>query len=248
VLVYDAALELEPQLIRLTAAAASLALEHSRLQAEVEAQLELVRASRARIVEAGDAERRRLERDLHDGAQQRLVTLTLALGMARSRAAGADPELLALIDSASKEAKEALTSCASWPGAFTPRSSPRPGCPGNPGAGRALAGGHHGDRGAAREVPGHDRGHRVLRGLRGAGQRGQARPGQRRPGERAQAPRLPDRAGQRRRSGRGRPGRGSGLRGLADRVASAGGVLRVDSSPSWACSWRRRTTAGSWPC
>ena len=54
-----------------TAAAASMALEHARLQAEVQAQLEQVRASRARIVEAGDAERRRLERDLHDGAQQR---------------------------------------------------------------------------------------------------------------------------------------------------------------------------------
>jgi len=70
VLVYDAGLDLEPHLVRLTAAAASMALEHSRLQAEVQAQLELVRASRARIVEAGDAERRRLERDLHDGAQQ----------------------------------------------------------------------------------------------------------------------------------------------------------------------------------
>ena len=109
VLVCDAGLELEPQLVRLTAAAASMALEHSRLQAEVQAQLELVRASRARIVEAGDAERRRLERDLHDGAQQRLVTLTLALGMARGRAAGVDPELETLIESATKEAKEALT-------------------------------------------------------------------------------------------------------------------------------------------
>jgi signal transduction histidine kinase len=48
----------------------------------VQAQLEQVRASRARIVEAGDAERRRLERDLHDGTQQRLVTLSLALGLA----------------------------------------------------------------------------------------------------------------------------------------------------------------------
>ncbi|MFY9934656.1 MAG: hypothetical protein WAK82_42295, partial [Streptosporangiaceae bacterium] len=66
VLVHDAGLEHEPQLVRLTASAASLALEHSRLQAEVQAQLEQVRASRARIVEAGDAERRRLERDLHD--------------------------------------------------------------------------------------------------------------------------------------------------------------------------------------
>jgi signal transduction histidine kinase len=107
-LVYDQGLELEPQLVRLTAAAASMALEHSRLQAEVQARLEQVRASRARIVEAGDAERRRLERDLHDGAQQRLVTLSLALGMARDRAA-ADPELGSLIESASKEAREALT-------------------------------------------------------------------------------------------------------------------------------------------
>ena len=71
----------------------------------MEAQLEQVRASRARIVQAGDAARRRLERDLHDGAQQRLVTLSLALGMARSRAAGADPELVALIESAGKEAQ-----------------------------------------------------------------------------------------------------------------------------------------------
>jgi len=109
VLVHDKALEHEPQLVRLTASAASLALEHSRLQAEVQAQLEQVRASRARIVEAGDAERRRLERDLHDGAQQRLVTLSLALAMARDRAAEADPALGALIESASKEAKEAIT-------------------------------------------------------------------------------------------------------------------------------------------
>jgi signal transduction histidine kinase len=108
ILVYDAALEHEPALIRLTAAAAGLALEHSRLQVEVAAQLEQVRASRARIVEVGDAERRRLERDLHDGAQQRLVTLSLALAMARDRAAAADPSLAALIESAAKEAKEAL--------------------------------------------------------------------------------------------------------------------------------------------
>jgi signal transduction histidine kinase len=73
VLVYDQGLELEPQLVRLTAAAASMALEHALLQAEVQAQLEQVRASRARIVEAGDAERRRLECDLHDGAQQRIT-------------------------------------------------------------------------------------------------------------------------------------------------------------------------------
>ena len=108
VLVHDGGLEHEPQLVRLTAAAASMALEHSRLQAEVRAQLEQVRASRARIVEASDEARRRIERDLHDGAQQRLVTLSLALGMARSQVAGSDPELAALLDGATKEAREAI--------------------------------------------------------------------------------------------------------------------------------------------
>ena len=108
VLIHHEELRHEPDLVKVTVTAAGLALEHSRLQAEVQAQLEQVRASRARIVQAGDAARRRLERDLHDGAQQRLVTLSLALGMARSRAAGADPELVALIESAGKEAQEAL--------------------------------------------------------------------------------------------------------------------------------------------
>ena len=62
-----------------------LALENERLQAEARAQLEELRSSRARIVEAGDAERRRLERDLHDGAQQRLVVLSLALRLLRAQ-------------------------------------------------------------------------------------------------------------------------------------------------------------------
>ncbi len=62
-------------------------MENVRLHAEVLARLGEVQASRARIIEAADAERRRVERNLHDGAQQRLVTLSLALTMARSRLA-----------------------------------------------------------------------------------------------------------------------------------------------------------------
>jgi signal transduction histidine kinase len=85
---HDQALADEPELVRAVAAAAHLALQNERLQAEVKAQLEEVRASRARIVKAGDEERRRVERDLHDGAQQRLVTLSLALRMAQEQAAG----------------------------------------------------------------------------------------------------------------------------------------------------------------
>jgi signal transduction histidine kinase len=71
-------------LLEAAGAAARLALENERLQAELRAQLGELRASRARIVAAGDAERRRLERDLHDGAQQRLLGLGLALQLVRA--------------------------------------------------------------------------------------------------------------------------------------------------------------------
>ena len=70
-LVYDIATRDDPTLVESAAAAARLALENARLQAELRAQLQEVRESRARIVAAGDAERRRLERNIHDGAQQR---------------------------------------------------------------------------------------------------------------------------------------------------------------------------------
>jgi hypothetical protein len=68
-LIHDPALENEPELLESAAAAARLAIDNERLQAEVRSQLREVRASRARIVEAGDRERRRVERNLHDGAQ-----------------------------------------------------------------------------------------------------------------------------------------------------------------------------------
>jgi signal transduction histidine kinase len=82
-LVHDAELGEEPDLLRAAARSAALALENARLEARLRARLEALRASRARIVEAGDAERRRLGRDLHDGAQQRLVALMLELQLAR---------------------------------------------------------------------------------------------------------------------------------------------------------------------
>ena len=75
------------ELERELGAAVRLALENERLQAGVLAQLHDLRVSRMRIVETGDAERRRLERDLHDGAQQRLLALTSELRLASSAAA-----------------------------------------------------------------------------------------------------------------------------------------------------------------
>ncbi len=91
----------DPAVVDEVVSATRLALENERLQAEVFAQLEDLRASGARIIATGDAERRRLERDLHDGAQQRLVGLSLALRLARAALGGVpDPKVIALIDQA----------------------------------------------------------------------------------------------------------------------------------------------------
>lgn len=108
VIVHDVALLDDPRLVEASSTAARLAVENERLHAEVRAQLEEVRASRARIVEAGDAERRRVERNLHDGAQQRLVTLALQLRML-SDALGpaADGRQRDLLDRATSEARAA---------------------------------------------------------------------------------------------------------------------------------------------
>jgi len=105
ILVHDPAVD--PALMESAAAASRLALENERLAAELRAQLDGVRASRARIVEATDEERRRLERDLHDGAQQRLVALGFTLRRANRRA-DADPELAQLLGDANRELEDGL--------------------------------------------------------------------------------------------------------------------------------------------
>ena len=104
-IVHDPSLADEPQLARAAGAAASLALDNQRLSAELRARIEELRASRARIVEAADTERRRLERDLHDGAQARLVALAMKLRLARRKA---DGEVAALLDESSADLQESL--------------------------------------------------------------------------------------------------------------------------------------------
>jgi signal transduction histidine kinase len=99
-----AAVEEDPGLAEAVGSVARLALENERLAAQVRAQLEDVRASRQRIVEATDAERRRVERDLHDGAQQRLVALAMRLDVARETT-GATSQLL---DDATAELRAAV--------------------------------------------------------------------------------------------------------------------------------------------
>jgi signal transduction histidine kinase len=89
--------------------ASRLALESDRLQAELRAQLEDLRASRIRVVEAADAERRRLERNLHDGAQQRLVSLSMALRLVRrALETGSDPSMIERADEANDELRAAI--------------------------------------------------------------------------------------------------------------------------------------------
>jgi signal transduction histidine kinase len=105
VLSYDEGIDQEdPGRIGAVASVARLAIENERLAAQVRAQLEEVRASRARIVEASDAERRRIERDLHDGAQQRLVALAMRLDQARETSTGAST----LIDETTAELLTAI--------------------------------------------------------------------------------------------------------------------------------------------
>ena len=183
-----------------------------------------LRASRARLLEVADAERKRIQRNLHDGAQQRLTAVLLQLGrLADSgddrRAARPAIDELALSLQEIRELAGGLHPpvlterglAAALAGACALRSGP----------GRA-AGGPGRATGRAR------RGGCVLRRRRGRGQRPEAR---RRDGDRgaARTPRRRARGrGRRRRPGWSRP-QGGGLRGLADRVEALGGTLLVDS-------------------
>ncbi len=109
IIVHDIALLEDPGLVNAVVAAVRLTIDNADLQAEIERQLAEVEASRARIVEAGDAERRKIERDLHDGAQQRLVTTALALRLAAARLGeNVDPSTRTVLAQAVKELGEAL--------------------------------------------------------------------------------------------------------------------------------------------
>jgi signal transduction histidine kinase len=108
-LICDPALADQRQLVDAVGAAATLALENERLEAELRARVEELHSSRARIVAAGFEERRQVERDLHDGAQQRLMALNMSLRLARSKV-DTDPALAAeLLDGAMQELSEATS-------------------------------------------------------------------------------------------------------------------------------------------
>jgi len=107
-LIHDPALEYNPGLVDSVCAAAGLTLDNERLAAELRARLVDLQASRARLVETADTERRRIERDLHDGAQQQLVALKISLGLARQLVTSAPGEAAGLIAQTEQQAAGAL--------------------------------------------------------------------------------------------------------------------------------------------
>jgi signal transduction histidine kinase len=106
-IVHDADLAEESGLVQAVGAATALTLENERLDAELLAKVAELRASRSRLVRAGYEERRRLERDLHDGAQQRLMALGINLRLARDRIARDPDEAAELVDASLQELNEA---------------------------------------------------------------------------------------------------------------------------------------------
>ena len=101
-LLHDPSLGDEPELLGAGTAAAGIAIENARLQAELRARLEELHGSRARMMDAGQKERKRLERNLHDGAQQRLIALSLELSLLEERLKG-DTDARTRLDQAKNE-------------------------------------------------------------------------------------------------------------------------------------------------
>ncbi|MEA2335611.1 MAG: hypothetical protein QOG40_2101 [Solirubrobacteraceae bacterium] len=106
-IVHAAELADERELVQTVGAAAALTLRNERLDAELRAKVTELHASRSRIVQAGYEERRRLERDLHDGAQQRLMALGINLRLIRDRIESDPKQAAALLDASLHELGEA---------------------------------------------------------------------------------------------------------------------------------------------
>ncbi|MFJ7215969.1 sensor histidine kinase [Amycolatopsis sp. NPDC098790] len=102
-------LEHEPRLLDAALSAAALPLENAALHARAAVSLAEVQASRSRIVAAEDANRRRIERDLHDGAQQRLVALALRLRIAERELSPTSAQAAAVLSGAVTELRETVT-------------------------------------------------------------------------------------------------------------------------------------------
>ena len=209
-----------PALLAEAGAAAALLVEVVRLRSELGAALREVESSRARLLQAGYAERRRLERDLHDGAQQRLVSLGMGLRLAQRHAGQVDVN--EVFDQAVDELATAVAELRRIAHGLRPSSLGR-----RPRPGTAPPGDHRSDAGRAGRVRGplpdeiattayYVASEAVSNAVKHADADTDRGPGRARRGPVAGL-------GARRRPRRGDARSGSGLAGLADRVAARGG-------------------------
>lgn len=231
-LVHDAALLENPELVEATCAAAALALANERLTADLRARVNQLAESRSQVLRAAETERRRLERDLHDGVQQRLLSIPITLGLARSAVHSRPERAEALIDEARSTSLAVLEELrALSQGIHPPVLTER----GLAGAVRELTALAPVPLGLCLDIPDElpaeietTAYYVVAEALANIAKHADAGRGQvriqRRGGELAVE--VDD-------DGRGgaQPAAGTGLRGLADRVAATGGTLRVDSPP-----------------
>lgn len=107
-IVHDPAVAADPERLRAACDAVKLSLANERLTAQIRWQLDEVRASRQRLVLAEERARQRIERDLHDGAQQRLTAAMLALRVAQTEAQRTAPEVAARLDPIGREVQQAI--------------------------------------------------------------------------------------------------------------------------------------------
>ena len=122
-IIHDAALASDRAFIDTVTSYALMTLDNHRLSAETVSLLREAQESRARIQEAADAERRRIERDLHDGAQQRLIALRIRLELAAERAGGADHHSAAVLRAFGGDVDAALADVRALASGSIPRSS-----------------------------------------------------------------------------------------------------------------------------
>jgi signal transduction histidine kinase len=238
-MIIDGALAEDPELVRAAASATTLAVENGNLEGEL-------RHSQARIVAAGNAERRRIERDLHDGAQQRLVALRIHLAIASTELDGSEQQ--ALVERLGVQVEEALEDLRALAGGVYPKMLT------DAGVGAALSAV---SRNAALPVTIQDGWRRrhgeavetavyfsCLEALQNAAKHAG-------PDARARV-RLAEENGDVRFTveddGRGFDPRtvlrGAGLENIADRVAAAGGTLHVDAAPGRGTRVTGRLPAG----
>jgi signal transduction histidine kinase len=231
-IIHDPTVLEDPDLLEAVGGAAALALRREQLEHELRAKVQELEQSRARMIRFGMAERRRLERDLHDGAQQRLVSLALDLRLARDMV-GRDPQRAErVLDGAANELGQALEELRELARGIHPallsdrgldpavetlaRRAPVP----------VEVEAKLGDRVAEPvELAAYFVVSEALTNVAKYAEASQAKVRVERTNGRVIVEVADDGVGG------AEPKRGSGLRGLADRIAALGGMFEVDSEP-----------------